>query len=116
MYVSDKCEDLSPIERIALNNPSGVPHFPGFDLWLQRTALLAMVSKMEASYLIDCMSPDLRPELVFYAFLRLRDVRRERYRVIERLKDLAEAEQGYFDSASEYIKKMYGWPKDRLFH
>lgn len=119
VYLSNQNNELNLIEKIALTNPDGVPDFPGFDLWLQRKALLSMIRKKGVSFLIDNLNSELRVELVYYAFLKLEEVKQESRKVIEKLKSVVEAEvtpSEFTDSSNTYIEKMHNWPKIMRYH
>jgi hypothetical protein len=87
-YLSRYGEDLGPVENVALTDINGVPDFPGFDLWLQRKAFTSAVQARGTSFLLDNLELELRPLLIYYAFLRFDLVRKEREQTIKKISTL----------------------------
>lgn len=109
VYLVSLGVDLSIVERIALNEPEDTPDFPGYDLWLQRRALMYIIKEKGTAFLIDNLDFLLRPEIVFYTFLRLDSIKRKKYRLIEKLEMLlkkVEINTEFFEQCSSYIDRM----------
>ncbi|MEF8941549.1 MAG: hypothetical protein V5B78_02030 [Desulfohalobiaceae bacterium] len=110
IYLSRYGEDLSPVENIALTDVNGVPDFPGFDLWLQRKGLARAVQARGACFLLGNLELELRPLLMFYAFLRFDCVRKEREQIIQGMRSLMKKRYSYGEfeeEANKYIHKMH---------
>ena len=110
VYLSRHGEDLNPVENIALTDVNGVPDFPGFDLWLQRKALACAVQVRGVTFLLNNLDWEMRPVLIYYAFLRFEFVRKKRGRIILGMRSLVKqrcVNDELEEEANKYMQKMY---------
>lgn len=110
-YLASMDRESALIEKIALHEPEGVPDFPGCDLWLQRRALIHMIRKQGSSFLIENLSY-LRPELIFYSFLTLKEIWLAKARLITRFNSILNSMQIYsefYENGKYYIDRMVNW-------
>ncbi|MFO7803066.1 MAG: hypothetical protein R6V55_12300 [Desulfovermiculus sp.] len=112
IFLSSQRQGIDSLEKIALTPPHGVPDFSGFDLWLQRKALVCMLGHKGISFLLDNLHPELCLEPVYYAFLRMPLVRQRREDLIQKLKALSRTvpqSSEMYEDAVKYMHKIQSW-------
>ncbi len=109
-YCSRNSPDLPTLQSIAMDYPNGVPHFPGYDLWLGRKALVMMIKHHGVDFLLGNISEELSLNRLYYAFIRLESVRNTKDQIIEKLQVVLDNDDPYGefrDNAEEYIVNMH---------
>ena len=114
VYAGQYGQDLSLIEKIALTHPNGVPHFPGFDLWIARKAYMIVLQKKGVSFVFENMNFEFRPSLAYYGFLKLEWMRQNKEELISRMTSWAESQEMLTEHvlyAREFAEEMQTFPK-----
>jgi len=108
-YLSQHDPEHQILQKIALTTPSGVPDFPGFDLWLQRKALIFGIQNHGADFLLENMNLGLSIDLIYYAILKLDKIRSQKQRILAKLQSRKDnMQQGSFQAkdVQEYMDKI----------
>jgi hypothetical protein len=72
------------IKRIAIETPQNVPHFSGYDLWLQRKAFIVCLNEYGIQFIIDHYDK-LRFELICYALLKNAISNKSEFYILEKI-------------------------------
>ncbi|MGM0641991.1 MAG: hypothetical protein ACQESN_11285 [Thermotogota bacterium] len=108
-YIIKNGHNFDIIRKLAFNDVSAVPDFPGYDLWLQRKSFLNLVRLNEAPYLINSISQGIRPVLIFYVFIKLKEIRFYKNQIVRCMHSIIENEHINYEISlqmSEFAGRM----------
>lgn len=118
-YLSRQSPDNTMLQEIALTPPSGVPDFPGYDLWLQRKALIFSIQNHGADFLLRKIDSGLSIDLIYYAILKLDKIKAQKQSILTRLQTwLDNMHQGSFEAKDlqKYMDMIRSYPEQGKLH
>ena len=111
--------DNTMLREIALTPPSGVPDFPGYDLWLQRKALICGIQNHGVDFLLRNIDSGLSLDLIYYALLKLDKMKAHKQSILARLQAWQHnMQQGSFEAEDmqEYMDTIRNCSPQRGVH